>query len=184
MPNQIKYLLARRNRPAWAVFAVCLLLAMMAWHGLRVQSMNSAEQQFELHVRDVVSSIDERLRQHEQILLGGVGLFDSSNSVSRANWRTYVARLALGENYPGIQGVGFSQIVQPAELSAHIAAIRAEGYPQYTVRPSGARPIYTSIIYLEPFSGRNLAAFGFDMMSEATRAKAMIIETGQVHASA
>lgn len=173
MPDQLKYLLNRRNRPAWAVLVVCLLLASMAWYGLRMQSMNNAKQQFELQVRDAVESIEDRLRQHEQILLGGVALFDASGTVSRAEWRAYVARLALGENYPGIQGVGFSQIVQPAELPAHIAAIRAEGYPQYTVRPAGERPIYTSIIFLEPFSGRNLAAFGFDMMSEATRANAM-----------
>lgn len=168
-----KHLFNHRNRPAWGVLAVCLLLTFIAGHGLRVQTVKNAEQQFELHVRDVVGSIEERLRQHEQLLLGGVGLFDSSDSVSRTEWRIYVARLALGEHYPGIQGMGYSQIVRPAELPTHLAAIRAEGFPQYTVRTAGERLIYSPTIYLEPFSGRNLAAFGFDLMSEATRAQAM-----------
>src|ERR1035437_3695226 len=53
----------RRNRPAWVVLLVCLSLTLVTWYGLRVQAMKSAEQQFELHVRDVVYSIEERLRQ-------------------------------------------------------------------------------------------------------------------------
>ena len=163
----------RRNRPAWAVLLVCLLLTLAAWYGLHVQAMKSAEQQFELHVIDVTDAIEDRLRQYEQILLGGAGLYDASESVERAEWQAYVKRLNLNEHYPGIQGVGFSQVIRPADLQAHIATIRAEGFPEYTVHPSGERLLYTSVIYLEPFSGRNLAAFGYDMMSEATRAKAM-----------
>lgn len=163
----------RRNRPAWAVLLVYLLLALVAWYGLRMQAMKNAERQFETHVRDVTDSIKERLRQNEQILLGGEGLFAAREAVDRLIWRTYIERLHLKENYPGIQGVGFIEIIRPADLPAHIAAIRAEGFPDYTVHPPGQRPLYTSVIYLEPFSGRNLAAFGYDMMSEATRAKAM-----------
>ncbi|MBN2437927.1 MAG: diguanylate cyclase [Deltaproteobacteria bacterium] len=37
----------------------------------------------------------------------------------------------------------------------------------------GERDTYTSIIYLEPFSERNLLAFGYDMFSEPIRRKAM-----------
>ena len=35
------------------------------------------------------------------------------------------------------------------------------------------REVYASIIYLEPFSGRNLRAFGYDMFSEPVRRSAM-----------
>jgi len=41
------------------------------------------------------------------------------------------------------------------------------------VNPQGNRDVYTSIVYLEPFSGRNLRAFGFDMYSEPVRRAAM-----------
>ncbi len=176
--NNWQRFFGRRNRPAWAVLLVCLSLTLLAWHGLRVQAMNNAGQQFELHVRDVIDSIEWRLHQHEQILLGGAGLFDASESVSRTEWHDYIERLRLKENYPGIQGVGFTQIIRPAELQAHIASVRAEGFPDYTVNPPGKRPLYTSIVYLEPFSGRNLVAFGYDMMSDATRANAMRMAAG------
>lgn len=171
--NNWQRLIERRNRSAWVVLLVCILLTMAAWYGLRKQALKNAEQQFNLHVNDVIFSIEERLRQHEQILLGGAGLYDASKSVERDEWHAYVERLNLSQHYPGIQGVGYSQVILPKDLRAHIAAVHAEGFPAYTVRPSGKRPLYTSIIYLEPFSGRNLAVFGYDMMSEPVRAKAM-----------
>src|SRR5574340_763821 len=127
----------RRNRPAWVVLLVCFSLTLAAWYELRSQAMKGARQQFDLHAQEVVGAIEERLRQHQQILLGGAGLFDASDSVSRAEWRTYIERLRLAEKYPGIQGVGFSQVIRPGELKAHIAAVRAEGFPDYTVRPAG-----------------------------------------------
>lgn len=69
-------------------------------------------------------------------------------------------------------GVGYSQVIQPRDLSSHIKRMQTGGFPQYTVRPPGERPIYTSIIYLEPFSGRSLAAFGYDIMSESCQSHA------------
>lgn len=166
-------LFSRRGLLAWAVLIAGLVLVMLVWTSLRDERARSADAQFELHTHEVVAAIKRRLRDHEQILLGGAGLFDSSSEVTRAQWRTYVERLRLAKNYPGIQGVGFSQAIPSAMLAAHVAGIRSEGFPEYTVRPAGDRPLYTAIVYLEPFTGRNLAAFGYDMFSEPTRRRAM-----------
>jgi len=72
-----------------------------------------------------------------------------------------------------VQGIGFSEVIPPHQLDAHIARIRAEGFPDYTVRPPGERALYSAIIFLEPFRDRNLRAFGFDMFSEPVRRAAM-----------
>ena len=74
---------------------------------------------------------------------------------------------------PGIQGIGYSVHLPAARLDAHPSTIRAEGFPEYAIRPAGARAQYTSIIYLEPFDRRNQRAFGFDMFSEANRRAVM-----------
>lgn len=166
--------LTRRHALAWMTLLVSLLLTVLVWYGLRVQIRHSFEQHFELRGREVIGAIESRMRDHEQILLGGAGLFDAqAGHVGRAAWRAYVERLNLAHNFPGIQGVGFSQLIAPRELAAHTAAVRAEGFPAYAVRPPGEREQYTSIVYLEPFTDRNLAAFGYDMMSEPIRAQAM-----------
>lgn len=162
-----------RSIPAWIVLLVGILLTALLSMGLAEQRTRSADLQFELHVKELMADIENRLLDHEQILLGGAGLFDVSGMVSRTQWRSYVERLSLKDRYPGIQGVGFSQAVPAAALDRHIAEVRDEGFPEYTVRPEGRRELYTSIIYLEPFMGRNLAAFGFDMFSEPVRRHAM-----------
>lgn len=165
--------LSRRGALAWLVLFSSLGLTLLVWLGLWEQNRRNAEAQFELHAREIVQAIEQRLRDHEQILLGGAGLFDASQRVSREAWRVYVERLRLKQNYPGILGVGFSQAIRPEELAGHLAAVRAEGFPAYTLRPPGPRPFYTAIVYLEPFAGRNLAAFGYDMYSQETRRLAM-----------
>ncbi|MDP1703778.1 MAG: CHASE domain-containing protein, partial [Sulfurimicrobium sp.] len=118
-------------------------------------------------------AVQVRMHAYEQVLRGGIGLFNASEHVSRQTWHDYVSSLNINENFPGIQGIGFSQYILPDELQRHIERIRSEGFPEYTVKPAGKRPEYTSIIYLEPFDARNQRAFGFDMLSEATRHAAM-----------
>jgi PAS domain S-box-containing protein len=93
--------------------------------------------------------------------------------VTRKNWKIFNEWAKIELNLPGIQGLGFSMIIPGNQLQEHIRRMRREGFPDYTVRPAGLRPVYTSIIYLEPFSGRNLRAFGYDMLTEPTRRKAM-----------
>ncbi|MGH8763611.1 MAG: bifunctional diguanylate cyclase/phosphodiesterase [Nitrosospira sp.] len=114
-----------------------------------------------------------RFLGYEQILKGVHGYLLSSGFVSREGWRTYMKTLGLADSYPGILGVGFAEHFLPSELAAHTAAIRAQGFPGYTVWPETPRKEYTAIIYLEPFSGRNLRAFGYDMYSDPVRRVAM-----------
>jgi PAS domain S-box-containing protein len=169
--------LARSFRPrlsaAWLVLVGGLLLVLLANHVLFLNLRQSRQDEFVLHVQDVVDAIRARMRRHEQILLGAAGLYDASGTVERDEWRAYIARLRLEVNFPGIQGVGYSQVLRPAELAAHVRAVRAEGFPDYRVHPAGRRDLYTAIVYLEPFRDRNLAAFGYDMYSEPVRREAM-----------
>ncbi|MFT6466642.1 CHASE domain-containing protein [Halopseudomonas sp.] len=162
-----------RSIPAWCVLAAGLILTLLLSLSLEEQRERSANLQFDLHVEELQRDIEKRLLDHEQILLGAAGLFDVQGLVTRAQWKKYVDRLSLAERYPGIQGVGFSQAIPPSAVQKHITDIRAHGFPEYTIRPDGVRDFYTAIVYLEPFSGRNLSAFGFDMYSEPVRRAAM-----------
>lgn len=156
------------------VLLISLFITYLTWQNFRHTSINALREYFDFRVRDAHTRLEERMHAYEQVLHGASGLFRSSDSVKRRDFYEYVAALKLEENYPGIQGVGFSFIIQPSLKDRHIKYMRGNGFPDYTVRPEGARDLYTSIIYLEPFSGRNLRAFGFDMYSEITRRTAMI----------
>lgn len=172
-PHGLRQLFSWRNGVAWGMLAFTLLVQLVVWQSLRTNEDRAARQQFQMLGEKVTEAIRKRLRDHEQILLGGAGLFDAVENVSREQWRTYVERLLLPDRYPGIQGVGFSQAIPQAERDAHVARMRAQGYPDYDIHPPGQRELYTSIVFLEPFLRRNLAAFGYDMYSEPTRRRAM-----------
>ncbi|MCQ4294366.1 CHASE domain-containing protein [Pseudomonas stutzeri] len=172
-PYGLRQLFSWRNGIAWAMLAFMLLVQVVVWQSLRANEDRAAQQQFQMLGDKVTEAIRKRLRDHEQILLGGAGLFDAVEDVSREQWRKYVERLLLPDRYPGIQGVGFSQAIAHEQRDAFVARIRAQGFPEYDIHPAGERELYTSIIYLEPFLGRNLIAFGYDMYSEPTRRRAM-----------
>ncbi|MBF0340152.1 MAG: EAL domain-containing protein [Magnetococcales bacterium] len=157
----------------WFVLVVGLAVTYASHRLATMDAREDLRREFGHQGEEIISRIRQRMAAQEQLLLGVKGLFVASSRVDRSEFREYVATLRLDERYPGMQGVGFSLRIPPGEQSAHLQAIRNEGFPDYTIRPDGERPVHTSIIYLEPFAGRNLRAFGFDMYSEAVRRTAM-----------
>ncbi|WP_338845571.1 CHASE domain-containing protein [Massilia sp. W12] len=171
-------LFSRRNLPAWLIFALALLVTQgIAWSVAQEAEQNAARQ-FELHAQEVISKLSARMHQHEQILTGGAALFEADKeNLERHEWHDYIARLELGQHLPGILGVGFARYVPGSGIAAFQAKVQAEGFPDFQVRPPGVRAAYAPIEFLEPMSGRNLAAFGYDLYSEPVRRRALELAT-------
>lgn len=154
-----------------------LLTGLAAIYFLQNAAFNTARQiqrdNFENQAREVTLRIEQRLAAYEQVLRGVRGLYAASDHVERNEFRDYVSTLELAKNYPGIQAIGFSLIVPPPLKASHIEAMRGKGFAGYTLYPEGKRDIYTAIICVEPYSGRNLRALGYDMYAEAVRRTAM-----------
>jgi len=178
----LKSTLSRKTWPAWVALGIGLLATVFASLQVKQGIEHDEVRQFAFASDQVTLKIQERLGAYAMILRGGAALFAASKAVERHEWRAYVEGLQANENVPGVQGVGFAQVIPPSQLAAHIARIRREGFPDYTVRPPGERAVYTSIVYLEPFRDRNLRAFGFDMYTEPVRRAAMehARDTGEV----
>lgn len=148
------------------VLAVSLIVTHQLWQDARQNAMQSLQADFDSRVHEAVMHVERRMATYEQVLRGAKGLFAASVSVERDEFHAYASALRLEENYPGIRGMGFALIVPPQQKQRHIDAIRKQGFPDYTIHPEGAREIYTSVIYLEPFDERNRRAFGYDMYSD------------------
>ncbi len=129
----------------------------------------------------ISTSLARRMNSNEQILRGGAALFNMNNNTSREQWRTYVSSLRIDETSPGMQGVGFILRVVDKDKAQHTAKIRAEGHPEYTIHPATHRDEYLTAVYIEPFWGRNLHAFGYDLASESVRRAALDLarDTGE-----
>lgn len=167
----------------WPLFTLLMTLLMtyQVFHISKIEREQKTQAYFDFRAREATNLIQQRMLAYEQVLRGVAGLFKASNSVERNEFKQYVTTLDLTNDFTGIQGVGFSLVVPAAKKNQHIASIRKEGFPEYTIYPEGQRDIYTSIIYLEPFSGRNQRAFGYDMFNEPVRHAAMqkAIDSGQ-----
>jgi len=158
---------------AVAILALGILLSLLAGWIVRHNIQENALRRFAAVCDAITLKIEERLTAYAVLLRGGQGLFAASASVERDEWRDYVQAVQADRIVPGFEGIGFAALITAADLEEHIDAIRREGFPAYTVTPPGPRDPYSSIIYLEPFAGRNLLAFGYDMFSEPVRRAAM-----------
>jgi PAS domain S-box-containing protein len=158
---------------ALLVSAICLMLTTVAWYASRAAASGEAHGRFRLAVTETAIGIADALDNYENVLRGGVGLLAVAPEATRAQWRAYVETVRATERLRGIQGVGFARRVPAAEKEAHIRAVHAEGFPDYRIHPDGPREDYTPIVYLEPFDWRNQRAFGYDMMTEPVRRRAM-----------
>ena len=171
------------NHPAtaWIILAVSLALTAVAWHLAKHAMLERARTRFEFESEDIEAKISRRMVEYEQVLRGGAGLFTAAGWISRMQWRRYVENLRIQERLPGILGIGFAIHVEPADRDGFVASVRAEGFPDFDIRPAGDPEECFPIIYLEPFEGRNLRAFGYDMFSDPVRRRAMQLaaETGQ-----
>jgi hypothetical protein len=88
---------------------------------------------FSHQAREILLRIDQRLIAYMQILRGTKGLFYASESVERNEFHDYIGSQRLSENFPGVQGVGFSLVITPEEKARHIEAVRKAGFPNYLV---------------------------------------------------
>lgn len=154
---------------AGLVAALCLAATASVWWGARLDAQRDASADFEYRARELVNNIAARMQAYVQVLYGVQGLFASSDFVDRQEFHTYIERLELSQNFPGLQGIGYMRLVAGPQLAAHIATVQAEGFPDYAVAPPGRRSQYGPVVYLEPFAGNNLQAFGYDGLSEPVR---------------
>jgi PAS domain S-box-containing protein len=155
------------------VLAVCLTLTWVFWQAADVAQRHEAEGEFSFRTREIEDHIRQRLLVYEQVLRGVAGTFGDSDGVTRQEFHAYVDNLRLQEHYAGIQALEFCVQLTPEAKVAHEAQVRTEGFADYTVRPPGARDVYTAIVYVEPFTNANLRAFGYDMFTEPVRRQAM-----------
>ena len=129
----------RKDWPAWGILIASVIFTILATLYMKSEVDVAAKREFLFACNEIGGKITERLKAHEQILLGGAALFDASDQVTRKEWRILTQRLNVESNFPGIQGIGFALWIPPDRLARHVEEIRNEGFPNYSVRPEGLR---------------------------------------------
>ena len=157
----------------YVVIVIGLLLSVLSGWFSSQHYEQKENLRFDFSSNEIVLLVRARMAAYEQVLKSGVALYKASGNVSRKEWEIFTKEHKLNENYKGIQGFGYSEVVLPQNKNQHEDRIRKEGFSDFKIHPEGKRELYTSIIYLEPFDKRNIKAFGYDMFSEKVRREAM-----------
>ena len=116
-----------RLRQPWLVLAAALLLTVAA-AALARQYVQAREQAaFDAAIEASLGRLASRLDAHVALLRATRAYLQSSPMpLGHLAYETFVRRLRLGRDYPGIQGVGWSPRIDPAQLGAFEQAARHE----------------------------------------------------------
>jgi serine/threonine-protein kinase len=123
--------------------------------------------EFERQAEGIATEVRARLDPPLEVLRSIASLFDASDEVSRAEFKTFVGR-AL-EHHPGIRALEWIPIVPASEREAYETRARSEGFPNFEFKEEGPglslvtaekRPDYLPIYYMEP---PDPTALGFDV---------------------
>lgn len=164
----------------WFGIAVSLLLYMIVARVVDDKSTVQFEHQAE-HAR---LAIQTRMRSYIEVLRGAAALYTARNDIGRTEFAAYVRELDLGRSFPGINNLNYAQFVPHRDREAYVARIRAEGYPEFDIRPAGERPAYHVLTYLEPMAGNEIS-FGLDIAASPAVADTLAVsrDSGQLTSS-
>lgn len=152
------------------LFAIAVTVFMLGvtfayWYKEQKESTEKRQQAFTESADQIVSIINLRLTRFELMLRGVKGFFESSGFVHQNEYRRYINALDLQQTVPGLQGVAIALYVPHEIKEHHIAEVHIRGITEYKIKPSGERQEYIPISLIEPYSGSNLNAIGFDLNS-------------------
>ena len=151
---------------ALLVFALSLAVTFVAWRAADAELDNATQSEFDFEVRQAVRRIEQRMATYEQVERGTQAFLLGSMAIRGDDFSHFVATLRLAEKFPGIQGIALAELKQPASANGALGPVSA-------------------ITQIEPFTGLNPRALGFDMLTEPTRREAMerARDSGQAAAS-
>lgn len=173
MSARMNFLIKNNRNSSILFFFFSLFLSIFIWHAAEEYYQAINQEKFENFATESQYNIEKHLSRCGDILVSGASFIHASDHVTLQKWHTFVQQLEIEKNYPGMQGYGFSVMINPSELEAKQKQIGLEGHTDFSLKPAGKRERYSAIIYLEPMNQRNLNAIGYDMYSESVRREAM-----------
>jgi diguanylate cyclase (GGDEF)-like protein/PAS domain S-box-containing protein len=160
------------------VLGIGIALSILLHFVIKDNVEGEAQLRFERQASDAQHVIEAHVKSYADVLHGLGALFSTSNSISRAEFRRYVAVLDFPNRYPGFQGLNYAEYVPHEAKAKFEARVRRDtsldprGFPNFAIKPAGDRPEYFVLNYLEPLAGNELA-FGLDIASNLAGATAL-----------
>lgn len=149
-----------------------LITSFFALRSSRVIALNE-ELRFNSASDQIIFLLTKKLDANVQLLQSAVSFMSASTFVSREDWKYFIDLHELETFFSGIQAVGYAAKVEASHRLIFENMIAHEPFPNFRIYPQSALKKSFPIVYLEPLSGRNQKAIGYDMFSELVRRDAI-----------
>ncbi len=152
----------------WLVLVIGIPAALFLFMFVRNSVEDVAQLRFEREANSANGVIEGRLRSYSDVLYAFRALFASEDQTDRLRFHRFVESLDVQHRYPGFLSLNYAVYVPARDKQRFEEAVRRDtsldprGYPQFAIKPSGDRPEYYVITYLEPMAGYEFA-FGLDI---------------------
>ncbi|HJQ08668.1 MAG TPA: CHASE domain-containing protein [Candidatus Saccharimonadales bacterium] len=158
-----------------AVICIAVLsVTVWTWSSTRQSLQEDLNAAITRRVSGAEEQVRNRLASYEEILQGGVGLFQASDEVTRLDWKRYADAFNIALQYPGVQGIGYAQIIERDEVSRITEYMQSQGMENFAIYPeTPGNSDHAAVLYLQPERAASAKAFGFDMFTEPVRRDAM-----------
>lgn len=133
------------------------------WYKEHNQSLDKRHQVFNDSANQVLNKIHLRLSRFELMLRGIKGFYESSNFVSKSEFSDYIDALEMSQTVPGFQAVAVVIDVPHEKKQQYIQDAQRRGYRDFKIKPEGDRTSYAVLSLIEPHTGSNLKALGYDL---------------------
>lgn len=137
------------------------------WYKEHNQSNDKRHQVFNESANQVLNKIHLRLSRFELLLRGIKGFYESSDFVSRSEYSDYIDALEMSQTVPGFQAVAVVLHVPAEKKAQYMDDMRRRGYQDFRIKPDGERANYAPLSLIEPHTGSNLNALGYDLETNA-----------------
>ncbi len=166
----------RREKKALPLFTIAFIVGIFSTTSLATLAIfnlkNHEEETYANEVALARDLITQRLSGVDEVLHSVKALFDASSHVDANEFRILSENAFDRHQY--INSFLYMPLVSDNERDAFEKKMRDEGYYTYAIteNKNGQRQLspprekYFPIIYMEPFSPKNAASLGFDLLSE------------------
>ncbi len=149
------------------------------------QEQEKIEREFSEQSRMVADSLDKIVLRTIEVIYSTQSLFNllEETPVDRRQFRQYVER-SLSRN-AGLQALSWNRVVKHADREHFESEIRAEGFPDFSIRernasgelvPALPNEKYVAVTFIEPLKA-NEKALGYDVYSNPARRNALDLAT-------
>lgn len=160
--------------PPTVICLAIIIASLFGWQAAKQSLAHDLHSAEVTHVTTAEQTIGAHIASYEQILRGGVGLFQGSNQVTSEDWKNYLAAFNVKGQYPGVQGLGYARVVTNDELPDLQEFMAEQNVPDFQIKPAEpARDTYATVVFLQTVAATAPPSYGFDMYSEASRREAM-----------